>query len=66
MKQILIGEKELLQLHKVVWVKEVINFKELTIEALLTVYPKWQEAKRFIPDLKDLKRLDKVYFLNVR
>lgn len=64
-KQILTGEKELFKTDEVIHVKEIIHFKELSIKNLLTTYPKWEQAMKYLPTLKNLEKIDKAYFLTV-
>lgn len=65
LRQFLAGKKGLLKAAQVVHLKQDFRFREMTLANLLERYPKPTEAAYYLPDERDLARLDRGYALNV-
>lgn len=65
MRQFFSGEKRLLKLNEVLWVKRSAGFRELSFERLLSTTSKAEDIFKFLPDIRVLAKLDRTYTLNV-
>ena len=64
-KTVFAGTKKLLKKPEVVTVGKVWNFKDLTTEKVLRKFLQAIRAGAYIPDVNDVKKLDRVYILDV-
>ena len=64
-RSFLAGRKALFRVSEVIRVKHSFRFKELSLAALLSRYPRPTQAQSYLPDEKDLSKLDREYSLNV-
>lgn len=59
------GEKVLLRLAEVKFVRQVCGYRELSTANLLQTCPKIDDVLRYLPDLQDRRKLDRSYAMNV-
>ena len=58
------GRKKLMQIAQIKFFARVPNFKELSIERLIAVFPHSTDEKASLPDHVPLLKLDRNYVLN--
>jgi len=65
LRDFLSGKKQLFKIKQVKFVKKIWSFKEMTIQKILDSFPELSTAKLYLPELKNIQKLDKLYTCNV-
>ena len=65
LRKIFNGKKKYFTQNEIQKVKTVFYFKELRMDNVLKEYPKRNELLEYLPDHKQLYRIDKIFFLNI-
>ena len=65
LKKVLNGQKKLIKRKNIIFVKRVLNFKELKLKNIIDSYPKKRILLDHLPDFDNLARLHKPFVLNI-